>query len=105
MISDFLLKIFSQICSFQHRKRDIFRIFDHVATLLYTMPRLQGDFWKGYDIQLNSQGKQHYKCKICGKQWVKNASQLLSHYNDYALQAPSANITETPTPLPEQTFK
>ena len=65
------------------------------------MPRLQGDFWKGYDIQLNSQGKQHYKCKTCGKQWVKNASQLLNHYNDCALRAPSANITETPTPLPE----
>ncbi|CAG8681883.1 14963_t:CDS:2 [Funneliformis caledonium] len=69
------------------------------------MSQLKGDFWQGYDIQLNSQGKQYYKCKTCNKQWVKNTSQLLSHYNDYALQTLSANIIEIPTPSPKQTFK
>ncbi|CAG8521653.1 5703_t:CDS:2 [Funneliformis caledonium] len=34
------------------------------------MPRLKGDFWQGYDIQLNSQEKQHYKCKTCGKHFI-----------------------------------
>ena len=30
---------------------------------------------------------------------------MLSHYNDCALRTPLANITETPTLSPEQTFK
>ena len=43
------------------------------------MPKTKGSFWSEYEVTVDSDGKEKYKCKTCSGTWFKNASRLKEH--------------------------
>ncbi|PKY20904.1 hypothetical protein RhiirB3_434339 [Rhizophagus irregularis] len=40
------------------------------------MPKTKGNFWSEYEVTVDFNGKEKYKCKTCSRTWSKNASCL-----------------------------
>ena len=43
------------------------------------MPKSKGSFWSEFEVIIDSNGKEKYKCKTCPSIWSKNASRLKEH--------------------------
>ena len=43
------------------------------------MPKPKGSFQSEFEIIIDSDGKEKYKCKTCFGTWVKNTSRLKEH--------------------------
>ena len=43
------------------------------------MPKTKGNFWSEYEVTVESNEKEKYKCKTCSGTWSKNASRLKEH--------------------------
>ena len=43
------------------------------------MPKPKGNFWSEFEVIIDPDGKEKYKCKTCSGTWVKNASRLKEH--------------------------
>ena len=43
------------------------------------MPKSKGSFWSEFEVTIDSNGKEKYKCKTCPGIWSKNASRLKEH--------------------------
>ena len=43
------------------------------------MPKVKGNFWSEFEVIVDFNGKEKYKCKTCSGTWSKNASRLKQH--------------------------
>src|SRR3954454_6531935 len=43
------------------------------------MPKPRGDYWSEFEVIIDPNGKEKYKCKTCSGTWAKNASRLKEH--------------------------
>ena len=43
------------------------------------MPKVKGNFWSEFEVIVDFNGKEKYKCKTCSGIWSKNASRLKEH--------------------------
>ena len=58
-------------------------IFSSHTSFLLNMPKIKGNFWTNYEVIIDSDRKEKYKCKNYSSIWSKNSTRLKEHIEKY----------------------